>query len=86
MTKSQLQTSLAETTQTNKKTAALFLDALSSLAYKSRKRFRSVAVSSPICLTIDRDFGPVTKFDEQVQFISAEGERPSLWTVSQPKH
>jgi DNA-binding protein HU-beta len=38
MTKSQLQISLAETTQTNKKTAALFLDALSSLAYKALKK------------------------------------------------
>ena len=38
MTKSQLQISLAETTQTNKKTAALFLDALSSLAYKAIKK------------------------------------------------
>jgi DNA-binding protein HU-beta len=38
MTKNQLQISLAETTQTNKKTAALFLDTLSSLAYKAIRK------------------------------------------------
>jgi uncharacterized protein YjiK len=39
MTKTELQIALAEATQTNKKTAALFLDTLSSLAYKAiRKR------------------------------------------------
>lgn len=38
MTKTELQTALAEATQTNKKTAAVFLDALSSLAYKVAKK------------------------------------------------
>jgi DNA-binding protein HU-beta len=38
MTKTELQIALAETTQTNKKTAGLFLDALSSLAYKTIKK------------------------------------------------
>jgi DNA-binding protein HU-beta len=38
MTKNQLQISLAETTQTNKKMAALFLDTLSSLAYKAIRK------------------------------------------------
>jgi DNA-binding protein HU-beta len=38
MTKTELQNALAETTQTTKKTAALFLDALSSLAYKAIRK------------------------------------------------
>jgi DNA-binding protein HU-beta len=38
MTKSQLQIALAETTQTTKRTAAVFLDTLSSLAYKGIKK------------------------------------------------
>ena len=38
MTKTELQISLAETTQTNKKTAALFLDTLSGLAYKAIRK------------------------------------------------
>jgi DNA-binding protein HU-beta len=38
MTKTQLQIALAEGIQTNKKTAALFLDSLSSLAYKTIKK------------------------------------------------
>ena len=40
MTKTQLQIALAEATQTNKKTAALFLDTLSSLAYKTIRKER----------------------------------------------
>ena len=38
MTKAELQTALAAATQTDKKTAGLFLDALSSLAYKETKK------------------------------------------------
>jgi DNA-binding protein HU-beta len=38
MTKAELQTALATATQTDKKTAAIFLDALSTLAYKEIKK------------------------------------------------
>ncbi|HZC34733.1 MAG TPA: HU family DNA-binding protein [Chthoniobacterales bacterium] len=38
MTKTELQTALAEATQTDKKTAAAYLDALSGLAYKVAKK------------------------------------------------
>ena len=38
MTKTELQLALAEATQTNKKTAGVFLDTLSTLAYKEIKR------------------------------------------------
>ena len=38
MTKTELQTALAEATQTDKKTAGLFLDTLSALAYKEIKK------------------------------------------------
>jgi DNA-binding protein HU-beta len=38
MTKTELQNALATATQTNKRTAALFLDSLSSLAYKAIKK------------------------------------------------
>ena len=38
MTKTELQTALAEATQTNKSTAAVFLETLSSLAYKEIKK------------------------------------------------
>ena len=38
MTKTQLQIALATATQTDKKTAGLFLDSLSSLAYKTIKK------------------------------------------------
>ena len=38
MTKAELQNALAEATQTNKRTAALFLDTLSNLAYKGIKK------------------------------------------------
>jgi DNA-binding protein HU-beta len=38
MTKTQLQIALAEATQTNKRTAALFLDTLSNLAYKAIRK------------------------------------------------
>jgi DNA-binding protein HU-beta len=38
MTKTELQNELATATQTNKRTAALFLDSLSSLAYKAIKK------------------------------------------------
>jgi len=38
MTKAELQTALAAATQTDKKTAAVFLDALSALAYKEIKK------------------------------------------------
>jgi nucleoid DNA-binding protein len=38
MTKTELQNALAEATQTNKRTAALFLDTLSNLAYKGIKK------------------------------------------------
>jgi DNA-binding protein HU-beta len=38
MTKTQLQTALAEATQTDKKTAGAFLDALSGVAYKAVKK------------------------------------------------
>ena len=38
MTKTELQTALATATNTDKRTAALFLDTLSSLAYKEIKK------------------------------------------------
>ena len=38
MTKTQLQTELAEATGTNKKTAAQFLDSLCSIAYREAKK------------------------------------------------
>jgi DNA-binding protein HU-beta len=38
MTKAELQTALAEATQTDKRTAGVFLDALSALAYKTIKK------------------------------------------------
>ena len=38
MTKAELQTALAEATQTDKRTAGAFLDALSALAYKTIKK------------------------------------------------
>jgi DNA-binding protein HU-beta len=38
MTKTELQNALATATQTNKRTAALFLDSLSSIAYKAIKK------------------------------------------------
>src|ERR1700752_5313169 len=38
MTKTELQNALAEATQTNNRTAALFLDTLSSIAYKGIKK------------------------------------------------
>ena len=42
MTKTELQIALAAATQTNKRTAALFLDTLSSLAYKSDSEGRRI--------------------------------------------
>ena len=38
MTKAELELALAEATQTNKKTAGVFLDTLSALAYKTTKK------------------------------------------------
>jgi DNA-binding protein HU-beta len=38
MTKAELQTALAEATQTDKKTAGIFLDALNAIAYKAAKK------------------------------------------------
>ena len=38
MTKTELQTALAQTAQTDKKTAGVFLDTLSTLAYKETKK------------------------------------------------
>jgi hypothetical protein len=38
MTKTELQSALAEATQTDKKTAGVFLDTLSTIAYKEIKR------------------------------------------------
>ena len=38
MTKAELQTALAETTQTDKKTAGIFLDTLNAIAYKAAKK------------------------------------------------
>ena len=38
MTKAELQTALAEATQTDKKTAGIFLDTLSGIAYKATKK------------------------------------------------
>ena len=40
MTKAELQTALAAATQTDKKTAGVFLDTLSALAYKEIKKNR----------------------------------------------
>ena len=42
MTKTGLQLALAEATQTNKKTAGVFLDTLSALAYKTTKKERRI--------------------------------------------
>jgi DNA-binding protein HU-beta len=38
MTKAELQTALAEATQTDKKTAGVFLNTLSAIAYKATKK------------------------------------------------
>jgi nucleoid DNA-binding protein len=38
MTKAELQSALAAATQTDKKTAGVFLDALSTIAYKAAKK------------------------------------------------
>ena len=38
MTKAELQSALAETAQTDKRTAGVFLDALSAIAYKAAKK------------------------------------------------
>jgi DNA-binding protein HU-beta len=38
MTKTELQSALAEATQTDKKTAGVFLDTLSAIAYKDTKK------------------------------------------------
>ena len=38
MTKAELQSALAEATQTDKKTAGVFLDTLSAIAYKATKK------------------------------------------------
>jgi DNA-binding protein HU-beta len=38
MTKTELQTALAEATRTNKKIAGIFLDTLSAIAYKTAKK------------------------------------------------
>ena len=38
MTKTELQSALAEATQTNKRTAGVFLDTLSAIAYKDTKK------------------------------------------------
>ena len=38
MTKTELQLALAEATQTSKRTAGIFLDTLSALAYKTTKK------------------------------------------------
>jgi len=38
MTKAELQTALAEATQTDKKTAGIFLDTLSAIGYKAAKK------------------------------------------------
>jgi DNA-binding protein HU-beta len=38
MTKTELQSALAEATQTDKKTASVFLDTLSAIAYKDTKK------------------------------------------------
>jgi nucleoid DNA-binding protein len=38
MTKTELQAALAEATQTDKRTAGVFLDTLSALAYETTKR------------------------------------------------
>ena len=38
MTKAELQSALAEATQTDKKTAGVFLDTLSAIAYKDTKK------------------------------------------------
>jgi hypothetical protein len=40
MTKTELQSALAEATQTDKRTAGVFLDTLGALAYKEMKEWR----------------------------------------------
>jgi hypothetical protein len=56
MTKTELQIALAEATQTNKRTAALFLDTLSSLAYKAiRKEGEFVFQQSGCLLLVSND-------------------------------
>jgi hypothetical protein len=44
MTKTELQTAIAEATQTDKRTAGVFLDTLSALAYKESKKNGEFAV------------------------------------------
>ena len=49
MTKTELQSALAEATQTDKRTAGVFLDALGALAYKEIKKIRRPAnLSCPV--------------------------------------
>lgn len=45
MTKAELQSALAEATQTDKKTAGVFLDTLSAIAYKAAKKDGEFVVS-----------------------------------------
>jgi hypothetical protein len=47
MTKIELQSALAEATQTDKNTAGVFLDTLGALAYKEKKR-RPANLSCPV--------------------------------------
>ena len=42
MTKTELQSALAEATQTDKRTAGVFLDTLSDIAYKETKEERRI--------------------------------------------
>ena len=42
MTKTELQSALAEATQTDKRTAGVFLDTLSDIAYKEIKKERRI--------------------------------------------
>jgi hypothetical protein len=48
MTKTELQSALAEATQTDKRTAGVFLDTLSALAYKETKLKRTANLSCPV--------------------------------------
>jgi nucleoid DNA-binding protein len=56
MTKTELQNALAEATQTNKRTAALFLDTLSDLAYKGIKKEGEFVVSPNLGLLKQASF------------------------------
>ena len=52
MTKTELQTALAEATQTDKRTAGVFLETLSALAYKTIKKNGEFVMSRIVMLVM----------------------------------